>query len=162
MNKVSTLKVAGATCLCLLLASCSPTQSGTLLSDQKEEPTTHSVDKSAKVDELYVKVYGASVAVSSGVTKVDVSGECYTSTFSSHKIVAIENGKLLDIMDLNPATDANAKLALCTNGRFNLAINTGMLAAGIHSIRIVMQAYDGNNQLVTNDVQGVSTLTLTK
>lgn len=162
MKKVLALRIAGLSCLYFLLAACSPNQSNSLLSDQKADLSSHSVDKTAKVDELYVKSYSPSIALASGLTKAEVSGECYTSTFPSHKIVAIENGTLLDFMDLNPASDVNAKQALCINGKFNLSINAGALAGGIHSIRLVMQAYDNNNQLVTNDVQGVSTLTLTK
>lgn len=162
MKKFLAFRSAGTLCLFFIVAACSQSQENSLLSDQKGDPLTHVLDKTPKVEELYIKTYVGSVAVPSGVKKAEVSGECYTSTFSSHQIIATEKGVLLDIMDINPSTDLNSKTASCKNGVFNLAINTEFLASGPHTIRFIMQAYDSNGKIVTNDVQGVSTLTLTK
>lgn len=162
MEKFLALRLAGLCYLFFTLTACSQSQENSLLSDQKGDPSAHALDKTPKAEELYVKTYIGSIAVASGVTKAEVSGECYVSTFPSHKILALENGNILQILDINPTTDVNASYASCKNGKFNLAINTGVLASGSHTIRFVMQAYDNSNKLFTNDVQGVSTLTLTK
>ncbi|MGZ3772062.1 MAG: hypothetical protein ACXVCY_08170 [Pseudobdellovibrionaceae bacterium] len=162
MRKFLSTRFYGLIFLSILMAGCSPNQSNSLLNDQKQDPTNHVVDKTPKVDELYLKVDNSSVAVAAGETKADVSGDCYFSTYPAHQIVAMDNGTVIDIMDVNPTSDASIARSACVNGRFNLVLNAAALASGSHSIRFVMQAYDSKKQMVTNDVQGVSTLTLTK
>lgn len=158
--KIPIYLVLSATSL-LLLTSCSQIDGNSLLTNQRDESSTLAVDKTPKSEELYLKTYNTSV-VATGISKIEISGECYVSTFPSHRIIATEGMNILDVMDLNPSTNVNSKAAVCTNGRFNLALNAGVLSAGNHAIHFVLQAFNGTNQPITNDVQGVSNLNLTK
>lgn len=160
--KSSILKLMGLSSLLLIVSACQPIEGNSLLTDQKGDPSTHALNKDPKSEELYLKSYSANIATTAAVTKAEVSGECYTSTYPVHNIVVLKSGLQLDIVDLNPATDVNSKTASCKNGKFNLAINTGALASGVHTLRFVLQAWDSKGQLVVNDVQGVSSVTLTK
>lgn len=158
--KFSTLKIVLASSLLVFTSACQQITGNSLLTDEQGDPSTHALDKTPKVEELYLKSYSASLQAT-GLDKVEVSGECYTSTYPRHAIYVLEGGSQLDILDLNPATDANTKAASCKNGRFNLSINTGVLSGGIHTLRFVIQAWDSNNKPVSNDL-AASTVTLTK
>lgn len=158
--KFSTLKMALASSFLLFTSACQQITGNSLLTDDKGDSSTHALDKTPKIEELYLKSYSASLQAT-GLDKVDVSGECYTSTYPRHAIYVLEGGSQLDILDLNPSTDANTKAASCKNGRFNLSINTGALAGGVHTLRFVIQAWDSNNKPVSNDL-AASTVTLTK
>ncbi|UOF02028.1 hypothetical protein [Bdellovibrio reynosensis] len=146
----------------LLMTACSPMEGQSLLTNERSDDSSHTLDKTPKSEELYLKSYSPTINTIAGQAKAEVSGECYISTYPNHKIVALENGVQLDIVDLNPTTDANGRFAVCKNGKFNLAINTSALAGGIHSIRLLLQAYDENGAVVVNDAQGASAITLTK
>ncbi|MEN0057433.1 MAG: hypothetical protein AAGB31_01255 [Bdellovibrio sp.] len=145
----------------LLFSACTPVDGNSLLTDQKDDASLHAVDKTPKSEELYLKAYNTSVS-GTGVTKVEISGECYTSTYPSHNIIATSGGAQVDIVDLNPSVSPAAAVASCKNGRFNLAINSFNFASGNHTIRLMLQAYDANNQIVVNDVQGASSIVLRK
>lgn len=158
--KVPIYQILSAASL-LMLTACSQIEGNSLLTNQRDDSSTLAVDKTPKPEELYLKTFNSSV-VATGASKVEISGECYVSTFPSHRIIVTEGVNILDVMDVNPSTNVNAKSAVCANGRFNLALNAGPLTAGTHSIRFVLQAFNGTNQPITNDVQGVSNLILTK
>ncbi|MGZ3768251.1 MAG: hypothetical protein ACXVCP_14675 [Bdellovibrio sp.] len=161
MNRFSVVRMPVVLLLYFAVMGCSNTQENSLLSDKAQDPSNHTVDKTAKVEELYIRTYSGG-ASATNLSKVEVSGECYTSTFPSSNIVALENNQMLDMFDLNPNTDVNTPQAQCKNGRFNVAINTGNLSAGAHTVKFVVQARDSNNAIVTNPVQGVSTFQITK
>lgn len=145
----------------LALSSCGPTAGNSLLTDQKDDPSTHALDKAPKSEELYLKSDG--VVVNAGnAGKVDISGSCYTSTYPRHQILLMSGGTyVVDIVDLNPSNPmVDGKFATCKNGRFNFGINMSTLAVGSNQLRLIMQAYDDKNQLVTNDAQGASNITV--
>lgn len=161
--KSSAFKLVGISSLLVLLSACQPINGNSLLTDQKDDPSAHAVDATPKSEELYLKTFSPSVQAA-GLDKVEISGECYTSTYPTHKIIVLRSGVQLNdfVVDLNPATANNTNSAACKNGRFNVSLNSGALAAGVHSLRFFMQAWDKDNNLVTNDAQGASNITLTK
>ncbi|WII71007.1 hypothetical protein QJS83_11095 [Bdellovibrio sp. 22V] len=160
--KSSALKIMVLTSLLMTLASCSPIQGNSLLTDQKDDPSTHTLDKTPKQEEIYLKSFSPSAAAS-GLSKIEISGECYVSTYPSHDIISYVNGTQRAVLDLNATTAAGAGIATCKNGKFNLAIETGSWAAGVYTVRLVLRAYEANNPTpITNDAQGASTLTVTR
>jgi len=160
--KCSVLKLSVFSSLLVLATACQPMDGKSLLTDKVDDPSSHVLNKDPRSEELYLKSFSPSLSAPPSVTKVEVSGECYISTYPSHQILVLEAGIQLDIVDLNPATDVESKKATCKNGKFNLAINTGGMANGVHNLRIVLQAADSKGQVVQNEVQGVSSVTLTK
>ncbi|NUN06185.1 MAG: hypothetical protein HUU57_10530 [Bdellovibrio sp.] len=158
--KLSVLKLTLTSSLLVLLAACQQIANNSLLTDQKDDSSAHALDKTPKVEELYLKAYTASIQATN-LDKVEVAGECYTSTFPRHAIFVLKNNAQIDIVDVNPATANNTGTASCKNGRFNLVINSGALASGVHSLRLVIQAWDANNQVVVNDMAS-NTVTLSK
>lgn len=145
--------------------ACQQITDSSLLSDSKSDPSSHVLNKEPQSSELYLKVYTPNiVAPPTADGKVDISGECYTSTYSQHSIIVLESGTgvQMDIVDLNPTTDVNIKAAICKNGKFNLALNTGALPVRVHRLMVVMQAIDNDGRIIRNDVQGVSNINLTK
>lgn len=158
--KLSVVKLTLTSGLFILLAACQQISNNSLLTDQKSDNSTHALDKTPKVEELYLKSYTASIQATN-LDKVEVAGECYASTFPRHAIYVLKNNAQLDILDLNPATANNTGTASCKNGRFNLVINSGALGSGVHSLRLVIQAWDANNQVVVNDMAS-NTVTLSK
>lgn len=160
--KYSSLKLLSLSSLLVFAVACQPIEGNSLLTDQKSDSSTLVLSKEPKSEELYLKSYSPNINAPVTVTKAEVSGECYTSTYPSHQIVVVENGIQLDIVDLNTATNVDSKIATCKNGKFNLGINTGALAAGVHNLRFILQAGTASGTMVVNDVQGVSSVTLTK
>lgn len=158
--KLSVLKLTLTSSLFVLLAACQQVANNSLLTDKKDDSSTHALDKTPKAEELALKSFSASIQATN-LDKVEVAGECYVSTFPRHAIYVLKSNMQLDIVDLNPATANNTGTASCKNGRFNLAINTGALSAGVHSLRLVIQAWDANNQVVVNDMAS-NTVTLSK
>ncbi|WP_295899209.1 hypothetical protein [uncultured Bdellovibrio sp.] len=161
--KSSAFKLAGISSLLVLLSACQPINGNSLLTDQKDDPSANALDKAPKSEELYLKVFNPTIQAT-GLDRVEVSGECYLSTYPKHSIIVLRSGVQLNdfVVDINPTTANNTNSASCKNGRFNLALNTGQLAAGVHSLRFILQAWDANNSLVTNDAQGASNVTLSK
>lgn len=145
----------------LALTACSPMSDNSLLSDKKDSASSLTVDKTPKSEELYLKLDVASIGPAVTSNKLEVSGECYTSTYTKHRIVAREFGSLLPIVDVTAASGTLGE-ALCRNGRFNFSLNVGALATGGHQIRVSLEAVDGLNALVINDAQGAANLSFTK
>ncbi|KHD88766.1 MAG: hypothetical protein OM95_06430 [Bdellovibrio sp. ArHS] len=151
--------VKGAALLSLtVLAACSPIQGNSLLTDQKDDPSTHAVDKTPKSEELFLKVDTPQITATAGQTKADISGECYVSTYANHRIYLMNGGSALTIIDLNTGSNT----ATCKNGRFNFAFNLDSIASGSYGLKVIIYAYDSAGTLVVNEVQGASSLTLIK
>ncbi|MEK2645490.1 hypothetical protein [Bdellovibrio sp. BCCA] len=161
--KSSAFKLAGISSLLVLLSACQPINGNSLLTDQKEESSKNAVDPNPKSEELYLKVFNPTIQAT-GLDRVEVSGECYLSTYPRHSIIVLRSGVQLSnfVVDINPTSPVDSNTASCKNGRFNLALNTGQLANGVHSLRFILQAFDKDNNLVVNDAQGASNVTLSK
>lgn len=151
--------VQGAALLSLTLqAACSPIEGNSLLTDQKDDPSTHAVSKEPKSEELFLKVDSPQISATAGQTRADVSGECYVSTYPTHRIYLLNGGSQMPIIDINTGSN----IASCKNGRFNFSLNLGAMASGQYSLKIIIYAYDASGSLVVNEVQGQSTLRVVK
>ncbi|KYG63949.1 hypothetical protein AZI86_14155 [Bdellovibrio bacteriovorus] len=160
--KASNLKfVVMTSFLGLAMAACSPMSDNSLLSDKKDDNSSLTVDKTPKAEELYLKLDTASIGPAVTGTKLEVSGECYTSTYGKHRIIARENGFQLVITDVTAASVV-ANEAQCRNGRFNFSLNVSGMGAGGHSVRVSLEAYDGLSALVLNENQGAAVLNFTR
>lgn len=144
------------------LTSCSPTSDNSLLSDKKDDASSLSVDKTPKSEELFLKLDMASIGPAVTGTKLEVSGECYTSTYNNHWILARKGSTVLKLVDITAAAPGNSNLAQCRNGRFHFSLDVGSLTAGSHQVRVSLEAKDGFGTLVINDAQGAATLSFTK
>ena len=133
--------------------ACQPISGSSLLGDKKELPSGYTVDGTPKEEELYMKAT-KSQHYATGLYKIEITGECYTSTYSSHYIrVSLGNTVLTNVIDLlNPTLPAGT--VRCTNGLFSVSIRSGDLTANANN-RVRFQIY-ANNGAVTNDVQGAT------
>lgn len=153
---------AGGAGLLFVVAGCQPINGNSLLTDQKDDPSKYTLSKEPKSEELYLKAYTPTFQATDQ-SKIDVAGECYVSTYPSHSIVALLGSVQLAIIDLNPSTASGTNIATCKNGKFNIVIDTGFsLPNGVNSVRLILRARDANNQVVVNEAQGASTITVTK
>lgn len=156
----------------LAVAACSPTSDNSLLSDKKDDNSSLTVDKTPKAEELYLKLDTASIGAAVSGTRLEVSGECYTSTYGTHRIIASENSMqlaLVDVLSTTPSNTATCRAegrcineAQCRNGRFNFSLKVDGMASGGHSVRVSLQAYDGLGVPVYNENQGSVDLSFTR
>lgn len=145
-----------------MLAACQPIQGDSLLTDKKDDSSTHTLDKTPKSEEMSVQLFSPTINMKSTDTKAEITGECYVSTYPSHRLIVMYNSTQMSIVDTNPATAANTNYATCKNGRFNFSVNIAGLASGVYSMRIIMQAFDSDGNAVMNEARAAPTFTLTK
>ncbi|MFV8258995.1 hypothetical protein ACNQKP_14395 [Bdellovibrio bacteriovorus] len=153
---------AGLSSLCLLLAACQPVEGDSLLTDKQDDSSTHTLDKTPKSEELTVQLFSPTINMKNTDTKAEITGECYVSTYPSHRLIVMNGSTQMALVDTNPATAANANYATCKNGRFNFSLNIASLASGVYSMRIIMQAFDADGNAVMNEARAAPTFTLTK
>lgn len=152
----------GLSSLFLLLAACQPIEGNSLLTDQKDESSLHTLDKTPKSEELFLKVHAPTIAAKSTDTKIEVAGECYISTYPSHAIIVMNNTSQMSILDVNPATSSDANYAVCKNGKFTFLLNIASLSSGVYNLRLILQARDSAGNVVLNEAQAAPYFTLTK
>lgn len=145
----------------LSMAACSPMSDNSLLTDKKDDNSSLTVDKTPKAEELYLKLDTSNIGPAVTGTKLEVSGECYTSTYTKHRIIAREGGNQLVLNDLTAAAGV-ANEAQCRNGRFTFSLNVTSMGAGGHRVRVSLEAYDGLSALVLNENQGAAELNFTR
>ncbi len=145
------------------LVACGPTGQSSLLTDAASDAGTHTLDKTPSSNALYLSSNSVNMSVPFAMSKVEVSGECFVSTYTGHYIYATFNGSTIGVVDLQaPLTAASQNKATCKNGRFNLAVNINGWARGIYLINLQLVAYNSPATLVTNDVRGAFSFNLTK
>lgn len=148
---------------CAFALGCSDIQGESLLTDKRIDSSSFTLDKSVKVEELYIRLTTSNFTITN-LQRVDISGECYVSTYPFHSIVVLRNNsQVIPILDLNTANNT-ANTATCMNGRFNFSLpNSASIQAGSNPLRVVMRAYETlGGAAVTNDVQGASSLGIIK
>lgn len=154
-------KAAALFYLVISASGCTPIEGTSLVTDQKEESSIHDVDQTPKIEELYLKTFTPGINTLNTVTRAEVSGECYVSTYPNHQILAFQGSTQLELVDIEPSTPLQ-NYARCVNGRFNLALRTSNMAAGTHSIRLVLRAFDSSNKMYVNEGQGTTTINLSR
>lgn len=154
MNYTALRNYAGSLLLLIPLSACTPIDGTSLLTDQRSDPSQHIVNKDPLPQELMARVHTTAIAAS-GRNVVEVSGDCYPSTYSDHRLeVSHMNGNTanrINIFDLNGA-DANlVSVARCKGGRFLVGVPSP--GTGYYSYRIQIIGVD-NGSDVTNAAQG--------
>lgn len=132
--------------------ACQPISGTSLLGDKRELSSGYTVDTTPKEEELYMKA-NKSQLFGTGLAKVEISGECYVSTYSSHYIQAfIGATPVAGMIDLlNPGVSVGQ--ARCTNGVFNVSLPLASPFVSGANNQVRLQIY-ANGGAVTNDVQG--------
>lgn len=153
MNYTALRNFAGSLLLLIPLSACTPIDGTSLLTDQRTDPTQHIVNKDPLPQELMVRVYSTAIAAS-GKEVVEVSGDCYPSTYSDHRLdfheMSGSTGTLRQIFDLNGAAGL-VNSAKCKGGRFLVAIPSP--GSSYISYRVQIVAIDNGSE-VTNAAQG--------
>lgn len=143
------------------LVACTPISENSLLTNQSSQPSSHAVSLTPTADELYVKADAATVYNASGYSRVDISGECFPSTFPNHALYVYYNGVKQNIVDISAnATSGNA--AKCRQGRFNLAVITSAYGTGSYSMQVQMVGISSGGSEEVNVSRGVSKFSVTK
>lgn len=159
-SKTQILLLAGF--LGFALSACSPMSDNSLLTDKKDESSSMTLDKTPKSEELFLKLNTTNIAQAVAASKLEVGGECYTSTYPTHRILAYNGSTQIAILDISAATPVTNQ-ASCRNGRFNFSIDLSGFSANVsYTVRVVLQAFDGTGAGVTNDAQGVASVKFTK
>ena len=145
------------------LTGCGNVADSSLLSDKPTDFSSNAISKTPNAGDLNISSNSVNLSVPVASTKVELSGDCSSSTYNYHYIEALYANQVRGIVDLNSTlTSANANKAQCKNGRFALALNISGWAAGQYIFVLRMTAYNDANTLVTNDVSGRFQFTLTK
>lgn len=163
--QVKYLKISVGTVLGLLfLVGCSP-GGDSLFTDRRADSTSMTIDTEPYQTELSLQSSKTSFVSStnSRTDYVEVSGSCYTSTYPNHYIAAYNaGGTLMTSYDSLNTTSPN-NYAKCVNGRFSMAVSiTSFGSKTSNSVRLLLQAYDASNNLVTNEFNGAQTVSVIK
>lgn len=146
----------------IFLSGCQQINGNSLLTNNKNDPSSHVLNKDPKSDELYVRAYLNSFSVPTARSMLEIAGECYTSTYPLHKIIVREGSVLREIIDLSTDGTIGSSIATCKNGKFNLALNVAALKAGTTALTIELEARDGSGNIFTNSIQGISRVSVTR
>lgn len=169
-SKTNAVLLAGF--LGFALGACSPMADNSLLSDKRDLASTLTVDKTPKSEEIYLKLDVTNVTQAVVGDRLELGGECYTSTYPDHRILAyaatsggnVQSGNQLSLIDVSESVDASRpSQAFCRNGRFNFSLYLGTMATNYRfTVRVVLEAIDGTGALVTNNAQGTSSVSFTR
>ncbi|WP_347357079.1 hypothetical protein [Bdellovibrio sp.] len=155
--------LAGLSGLCLLVTACQPIQGDSLLTDRRDESSTHNINKDPKSDELTLKMSAPTLNMTSADTKAEITGDCYVSTYPSHAIIVLNGSNPLPVTDLHPNTPLGSGYGTCRNGRFNIMVNiTSLASPASHNLQVILQARDADNNVVINTALGAPFFTLSK
>lgn len=161
MNKSGiAIKLLGVAVLPFLMAACSPTSENSLLTSEANQPSEHNVDMTPTTDELYVKV-DAATAYALSASRVDISGECFTSTYPRHAIYVYNGNTQLTITDIAYTAGA-ANTGYCYQGRYNISINIGGMGTGSYGLKVKVVGIDDKGQVYENPSRGLASFTLNK
>ncbi|MFM6929546.1 MAG: hypothetical protein ACKOX6_13845 [Bdellovibrio sp.] len=128
------------------IVACSQVSENSLLTDQASDPTSHSLTTEPKETELFLKADNKNLGSTTSLRVLELSGDCFASTYPSHKITATVGGVAKAIYNIDSAKSA----ASCKNGRFNLTLTAAQLATGTNKIILTLTAYDANSVAYTS------------
>lgn len=148
------------------LVACSNASDNSLLTNDATSASS-SVDTTPNSTELSISSDAGSIVIPSGTDQFEVSGNCYTSTYTAHYItvssVNLNTNTTNPLATLDPklGTNNNTYQSLCRNGRYLISVNSGALAAGSNSVKIQMYVLDGGSY-TTNDANSSQIITVIK
>ncbi|MGE5086567.1 MAG: hypothetical protein ACM3MG_09725 [Bacillota bacterium] len=139
--KSGLLKIAFGAGLMSSLVACSQISENSLLTDQASDPTSYSLSTDPLATELLLNADNRNLGTLTSTGVVELSGDCFASTYPSHTIIATVGGVVKTIYNVDAAKSA----ASCKNGRFNVALPMSQLATGTSKIVLTLTAYDANS-----------------
>lgn len=152
------------------LVACNQYSDGGLVGDYQDSskcPANGCANQVASANALKLATTGNVVSLypTAADTKVEISGDCYASTYPSNKInvtVATQNGNTPVTAAVYSATGASTVPA-CRKGKYNVVLDIRNLAlAKIYTVKLEMVAYDSAGTAVTNAGGGYLYLSLVR
>lgn len=154
----------------LLLSACNQYSDGDLVGDYQDTskcPANGCANQAASANVLKISTTGNTVSLYPAATdsKVEISGDCYTSTYPSNKInvtVVTQNGNVPMAAAAYSVTGASTVPA-CRKGKYGVALDIRKLAlGGIYTVKLELVAYDSAGTPFTNAGGGYLYLNLVR
>jgi hypothetical protein len=133
-----------------LMTACNQYSNGGLVGDYQDTskcPANGCANQAASANVLKMSTTGNLVSLypASTDTKVEVSGDCYPSTYPSNKIlvsVVTQNGNTPIAANVYSATGASTT-PMCRNGKYDVVVDIRNLAlSAIYTVKLELVAYD--------------------
>ncbi len=147
-----------ATLVFLGLPACNQPPGSGLVGDYQSSskcPANGCANQAASANTIKLSTTGNIVSLypASTDTKVEVSGDCYASTYPSNKInvsIVTQNGNAPVSAGVYSATGTST-IPVCRNGKFDVVIDIRNLSLStIYTVKLELVAYDSTGALVTN------------
>lgn len=146
------------------LVGCSNVADNSLLTNDKGDSSSHVVDKTPLSTEVYIAADSPNLAMATAAagttSQVEVTGNCYVSTYAAHYINAYIGSSTspMGIMDLkNPAA-----APLCRDGRFTFIISASSVPVGTTEVRITLSVVDPKEGVILNQANAVKYINVTR
>ncbi|HEX7673397.1 MAG TPA: hypothetical protein VF412_04450 [Bdellovibrio sp.] len=146
------------------LVACSSTSDNSLLTNDATSASS-SVNTTPNATELSIASDAGSIVIPSGADQFEISGNCYTSTYTAHYItvslVNLNANTSSQLATMDPKLGANSNQSLCRNGRYDVIVYSGALASGSNSVKVQLYVLD-NGSYTTNDANSSQVITVIK
>ncbi|MDG0816623.1 hypothetical protein [Bdellovibrio svalbardensis] len=141
------------------IVGCSNVADNSLLTDQENDSSSHTVNKDPLSTEVFIAVDSSSLVMPTSTSSVEVTGSCYTSTYPDNNVQVFNSvGAAVAAMDLKTGS-YNPK---CRDGRFAIIISPGSLATGTNDLKIQLPVLDSSNKTTLNQANAVRYFSVTK
>jgi len=153
-----------------LLTACNQYSNGGLVGDYQDTskcPANGCANQAASANVLKMSTTGNLVSLypTAADTKVEISGDCYASTYPSNKIlvsVVTQNGNTPIAAPVYSATGSSTT-PMCRNGKYDVVVDIRNLAVGaIYTVKLELVAYDTAGAPYTNAGGGFLYLNLVR
>ncbi|HWU42193.1 MAG TPA: hypothetical protein VN132_02105 [Bdellovibrio sp.] len=136
------------------LIACS-SSSDSLLSSNASTASSTAVSTTPNSADLSLSVDSTSIYMDANATQVELTGNCFASTFADHVISAYRvdpaNTSSLTLLTSRDINSGAIGTVRCVGGRFDLSINAGGLVSGLNNVKVVLVAIDSTGNQVNND-----------
>ncbi|MBO9665209.1 MAG: hypothetical protein J7501_00145 [Bdellovibrio sp.] len=138
-------KITVGVAMASFLAACSPMSENSLLTDDISDPTSHNMNTDPNSTELFLQADKTNLGSTSNGSAVEMSGNCFASTYPTHKITAAVGNTAKYIFDITSSANTSTSTSgTCRNGRFNIAIKAANLTVGSNTITLTIRGYDSS------------------
>jgi hypothetical protein len=153
-----------------MLMGCNQYSDGGLVGDYQDTskcPANGCANQAANANALKLSTVGNAVSLYpvSTDTKVEISGDCYASTYPSNKInvaVVTQNGNTPVGAAIYSVTGSST-IPMCRKGKYDVVVDIRNLALGsIYTVKLELVAYDSTGALVSNSGGGSIYLNLVR
>lgn len=153
-----------------LLTACNQYSDGGLVGDYQDTskcPANGCANQAASANVLKMSTVGNVVSLypAAADTKVEISGDCYASTYPSNKInvsVVTQNGNTPISVAAYSATGSSTQ-ASCRKGKYDVVLDIRNLAvSNIYTVKLELVAFDSAGSPYTNAGGGFLYLNLVR